>query len=125
VSSQLLGLILPWMPKELSPNSRAHWAVKAKAVKQYRGECRDLAYLAGWKRLECVKNWAIGQKLRLEIDFYKPSNRGDDDNLEAMFKAGRDGLSDAIGIDDKHFVAHRTICGVANGGRVIVRLTDE
>ena len=29
----------PFPPKELSPNSRLHWAKRAKAVKSYRQEC--------------------------------------------------------------------------------------
>lgn len=118
-------LTLPWMPRELSPNGRTHWHYKSRVAKSYRDSCHFLALQAKWQSLPCVSAWQPGQKLRLEIDFYKPSNRGDDDNLEAQFKSGRDGLSDAIGIDDKHFVAYRRVAGVVKGGKVVARLSAE
>lgn len=128
---EVMDLQLPWMPKELSPNARVHWSVKARAAKKYRADCRAAAMLAGLHRQPDIEGFrkqnlqTLGHKIRLEIDFYKPSNRGDDDNLEAMFKSGRDGISDAISIDDKCFVAVRNIYSPMQGGRVIVRLSAK
>ena len=31
-----ITITLPLPPKELSPNARPHWAVKARAIKSYR-----------------------------------------------------------------------------------------
>ncbi|MNC70101.1 hypothetical protein D3C75_1208780 [compost metagenome] len=53
------------------------------------------------------------------LEFVPPDRRRrDDDNLVAMFKAGRDGLADALGIDDNVFatqirVSKETIKGGA------------
>ena len=41
------------------------------------------------------------------IDFYPPDRRHrDDDNMISAFKAGRDGVADALGINDKRFRIH-------------------
>jgi crossover junction endodeoxyribonuclease RusA len=118
-------VILPWMPKELSPNSRCHWAVKSKKAKQYRNQCRLLAIESNLKYLPAVINWNNNKKILFEIDFYKPSRRGDDDNLEAQFKSGRDGISDAIGIDDKYFIAVRKVMNeTVKGGKVVIRILE-
>lgn len=34
-----VNVILPWPPKELSPNFRGHWAKLARAKKAYRLAC--------------------------------------------------------------------------------------
>lgn len=92
-----MQLTFPWFPKELSPNSRTHWAKLASVKKSYRTE---------W--------WAIGQeakkqplrdgKVHLIIDFYPPSKRHYDlDNCLASIKSGLDGLADALQVDDKRF----------------------
>jgi len=45
-------------------------------------------------------------RLLLSLEFLPPNrSRRDDDNLLAAFKAGRDGLADAMGIDDSLFVS--------------------
>ena len=89
---------LPWPPKELSPNARVHWTKKAKAAKAYRAECYMLAKAAGVKV-------PPGQRVALMIEFIPPDRRArDDDNCLASFKAGRDGIADALGVDDRRFV---------------------
>ena len=88
---------LPWPPKELSPNARVHWTKKAKAAKAYRMECFILAKASGVK--------APTGRVALSIEFVPPDRRRrDDDNCLACFKAGRDGIADALGIDDSNFV---------------------
>jgi crossover junction endodeoxyribonuclease RusA len=65
-----------------------------------------------------------GSKLALWLDFYPPDRRHrDDDNMIASFKAGRDGLALALGIDDKRF---RTFPYVQDkiGGYIKVRITQ-
>jgi len=95
-------LWLPWPPKECNPNARVHWSVKRRAVKAARNEAYILAIAAGWNRGE----WPEG-KLHFWIDFYPPTRRQpDDDNLLAAFKPCRDGVADALGIDDKRVVSH-------------------
>ena len=116
---------LPWPPSALSPNARKVWA-KINAAKAYRLECRvraleaniDTAYI---KAALAAKTHA----LHVFIDFYPPDRRSrDDDNLVAAFKSGRDGVADALGIDDKHFVTHPLLReSVVKGGQVTLTFT--
>jgi len=110
-------VVLPWPPKALSPNARVHWAVKSKAAAAYKAACWALCKQAGMVA-------PPHKKIALWLDFVPPNRRRrDDDNLVASFKSGRDGLADALGIDDKRF---RTFPFVSDdiGGFVRVRLTD-
>jgi crossover junction endodeoxyribonuclease RusA len=109
-------LTLGWPPKELSPNARTHWARKAKAAKAYRMACYVLA-------LQAKIIAPSDGRIHLWLDFYPPNRRArDDDNLIAAFKSGRDGLADALGIDDKRFQIHPLVKDEI-GGFVKVRLT--
>lgn len=110
-------VILPWPPKALSPNARVHWRVRAKAAKAYREAC-------GWacKAAGLTAPLTIG-KLHLWIDFYPPDKRRrDDDNLVASFKNGRDGVADALGLDDNCFITHPLVWSTI-GGMVKIRIT--
>lgn len=113
-----MEIMLPWPPKELSPNARVHWAVKNRAVKLYREYCAWLTKAAGvrvdWEGT--VHAW---------ITFFPPDRRHrDDDNLVAAFKAGRDGIADALVVDDKRFRIHPYLSDeVVKGGAVKVRLS--
>lgn len=109
-------LRLPWPPKELSPNARVHWSKRSKAAKAYRFECGLIARVAGIKPPD-------SERIALWIDFFPPDKRQrDDDNLLAAFKAGRDGIADALGINDKRFVSHPFV-QTETGGFVRVRIT--
>lgn len=108
---------LPWPPKQLSPNARTHWRAKAPITKAYRAEC---AWLCKAAKLTAPET---DGRIHLWIDFYAPDRRHrDDDNLVASFKSGRDGIADALGIDDKRFVCHPFVRDEI-GGKVVVRLT--
>jgi crossover junction endodeoxyribonuclease RusA len=111
------SLVLPWPPIALSPNARTHWRKKAPIAKAYKEACWALA-----KEAKLVV--PDDQGLALWLDFYPPDRRHrDDDNVIASFKAGRDGLALALGIDDKRFrcfpYLHTEI-----GGFVRVRITE-
>lgn len=113
------AVVLPWPPAELNPNKRLHWSVKRKHVKAYREACYLLAKEA---RLRVPTDGRIA----LWLDFFPPNmRRFDDDNLVAAFKAGRDGLADALGIDDRRFVVIPFVQTKTHpGGCVTVRLTN-
>lgn len=108
---------IPWPDKALSPNARTHWSVKAKAAKSYRKACWALALQAKLK-----VNW--DGPIYLTLIFCPPTNRArDDDNLLASLKAGRDGLADALKIDDKRFTVRKIEIGsVTPNGMVRVWL---
>lgn len=111
-------LELPWPPKELSPNARTHWAKRSKIAKNYRAACHVLCKAAGVSMPE-------GRAL-LVLEFVPPDRRKrDDDNCLAAFKSGRDGLADALGIDDHRFVTQISISDeITKGGAVRVQIRE-
>lgn len=112
-------LILPWPDRILHPNSRPHWAKLAKAKKAAR-ESAAWAAKAAWPDATLPEG-----RLHLWIDFYAPDKRRrDDDGLLSSMKAARDGIADALGIDDSRFVSHPWIKNeVRKGGQVEIRIT--
>ncbi|PJL51476.1 hypothetical protein B9Y74_05630 [Stenotrophomonas maltophilia] len=112
-------LILPWPSKELSPNRRVHWGTKAKAAKKDRAQAYILAVAAG-----CVP-WKSEGRVHLWVTFHPPTRMiPDDDNMLSRFKPQRDGIADALGIDDKRFISHPLVSTeVRKGGQVVVRIT--
>jgi len=110
-------LTLPWPPKQLSPNARLHWSVVAKVKKAYRMACFTQAINAGMRSIP----W--DGDVHLWIDIYPPDRRArDDDNVVASFKSGRDGLADALGVNDKRFRIHPYMKSEI-GGYIKVRFT--
>lgn len=120
MSSPAAPLILPWPAKQLSPNARVHWAVRSKAVKSARGLAKALTLEAGWHKQPLPEG-----RLHLWVTFYPPTRQlPDDDNMLARFKASRDGIAEALGIDDRRFVSHPFVHTTPHkGGRVVVRLS--
>lgn len=107
-------LVLPWPPKELSPNARVHWAQRARRAKAYRRACYWLAKAHGHRP-------AADGRLCVVVEFVPPDRRARDrDNMLASIKAGLDGVAEALGVNDARF--DLTI-GVADeiGGMVRVR----
>lgn len=124
-----IKLTLPWPPMELSQNSRVHRMVKARFTKKARADAyvitKQWMGLAGssmqmtWR--EVVESEV---KLAFLLDFYPPDRRDhDDDNLIGRFKPSRDGIAQALGINDRKF---RTIPNVHDethlGGKVVVTI---
>lgn len=107
---------LPWPPKELSPNARVHWTVRSRNAKSYRSACHLITKMA---RPEVPAGQIV-----LALEFVPPDRRArDDDNLVASFKAGRDGIAEALGVDDKTFVTEfRMSTETRPGGMVRVTL---
>ena len=109
-------IVLPWPPRALNPNKRCHWSVKSKAAKGYREACRLLTKQSG-----ALIDWE--GDVHVWIDFYPPDKRHrDDDNMIAAFMSGRDGMADALGINDKRFRIHPYVKEQI-GGMVKVRFT--
>jgi len=109
-------LTLPWPPRELSPNARTHWRRAAPIKAKYRDACYILA-----KQSRIAIDW--DGDVHVWIDFYPPDRRHrDDDNMIAAFKAGRDGVAEAVGVNDKRFRTHPYVKDQI-GGMVKVRFT--
>ena len=114
-------IVLPWPSAALSPNARnGHWAARKRAAEAGRREGFVAARLAGWG-----KGSAPDGRVHLWIDFYPPTRRmPDDDNMLARFKAYRDGIADALDVDDSRFVSHPYVKEQPRkGGEVRVRIT--
>jgi crossover junction endodeoxyribonuclease RusA len=94
---------VPYPPMELNPNHHCHWRVKAPIAKRYLRDCFYLCKQAGFKKQILEGN----QKVHVFVDFYLPDNRvRDEDNAIASAKKIFDAISEAIGIDDRHFKIH-------------------
>lgn len=116
------SLVLPWPDRTLHPNERPHWRVLAKAKKAARENACILAKVHFAQRPQDFKK---AGRLDLWIEFYPPNKRRrDDDGLISSFKSYRDGIADALGIDDSRFVTHPFVSDkVRPGGVVEVRIT--
>lgn len=90
-----MTLTLPIPPRALSPNGpQGLWRKKAKA----KAEARNIAKLI---TLSALGGHPAPSFTRYTLTFYHKTNqRRDDDNLSAMFKSYRDGIADALRIDD-------------------------
>lgn len=92
-----MNIIIPWPPKELSPNARTHHMKRASIAKKYKQACWALA-MAGMRPVP-----AYG-KITVSMTFCPPDNRRRDmDNALAACKAAIDGIAAAIGVDDSRF----------------------
>ena len=115
----MITLEMPWPPRELSPNARVHYMVRSRKAKQYRAACHLIT------RAECL---TVGEgTLSMSLVFVPPTRRGrDDDNLIASFKAGRDGIAQALGIDDSRIRLENPQISdqTPPGGRVFVTLRE-
>ncbi len=111
-------ICFPWPPNELSPNVKAHWAVKARAAKKYKADCVRLLWAWGLKPQP--QNWG----LCLVVSFYPPDRRRRDvDNMLASFKYGIDAVAYVSCVDDSNFEIIPRNMGPSRGGRVEVMLS--
>lgn len=110
---------LDWPSRKLSPNARTHWAALAGAKRVYRNNCTWLAKAAILQQGQPLATIP----LPVLVTFNPPDKRGrDTDNMLASVKAGLDGVADAIGIDDKHWVLTIARGEPVKGGRVVVQI---
>ncbi|CAB4120980.1 hypothetical protein UFOVP4_41 [uncultured Caudovirales phage] len=98
--SDMLRIEMPWPPMGLNPNAGLHWSKKHRLITAYRavGLSRAQDAMIGFEPLNPAGMLAV------VITFYPPDRRHrDDDNMIAAFKAGRDGVADGIGVNDRRF----------------------
>ena len=110
-----MSISLPWPDRVLSPNSRAHWSRRAKAVKA----ARTLAYWLAHMGMTDLPDGPVP----VRVVFHPPDKRGRDlDNMLASCKAYLDGISDAYGINDNRFRPVPELGDVVKGGCVSVTI---
>ena len=97
--SSLMRVVLPWPPKELSPNSRAHWATQSRVRASYKRACHICAQNSG-----IFKVSEPTSKFDVRVIFYPPDRRHRDrDNMAASIKYGLDSIAEAMGVNDRLF----------------------
>ena len=110
-----MTISLPYPPANLSPNARLHWAAKARAVRVYR--------LIAWTNAYGYLADTSERPLPVQITFHPPDRRRRDrDNMIAAFKAGADGIADAIGVDDGEWSPTYLVGEPVKGGKVTVTI---
>lgn len=119
-----MRIILPWPDKRLLPNARAHWRTKATVTKKARADATIATYGALGCGLREVRSALAGEgKIALTVTFYPPDERRrDDDGMVSSFKAARDGIADALGVDDRRFRPHYIFADPEAPGRIEVAL---
>lgn len=107
-----ISITYPWPDYRLSPNGRtkSHGLI-ARLTKQVRKKAADLTWDRGLTP-------AVSAKLDQMI-FHPPSARWDDDNARAIGKPVRDGIADALGVDDKSFSPDVPVREPIKGGAIV------
>jgi crossover junction endodeoxyribonuclease RusA len=114
----VIEITVPYPPKELNPNTKLHWAAKMGYIKMYRGTCKSIAG-------ESSHVLPDGD-LVLDLEFFPPDNRRrDDDNMISSFKAGRDGIAEALELDDVRFQLRVRTRDKFPGGKVVVKIYED
>jgi crossover junction endodeoxyribonuclease RusA len=111
-------------PREVSPNARVHWRVKARATRGFREA-------AAWATLDAVYGEGVtdelfrnGVVMDAEIRWGRGRKRIDDDNAWASLKAARDGIAAVLHEDDARMTCGR-LTQTRGDGRVIVVLRER
>lgn len=109
MGSDRLSIVLPLPPAACSPNARAHWRTKHRAMQVYR----EAAYLAAMAAIRAARPPLAGlpwQTATEQATFaFRQARRRDADNLLASLKAAFDGLADAGVVIDDCGLTHRPV----------------
>ena len=118
---------LPMWPKELWPNSRVHWRVKARATKKYRESGYLAAIAARNLRLrDETLNLPWRSATVQSYCYFATRRRRDPDNCLASLKGGFDGLvSGGILVDDDLLTHFLKIEWDRDNPRVVITLTQQ
>lgn len=105
---------------KLSPNARTHHMQKANITKKARSDSKFIALSAGAGSLAKTG-------LQVRVNFYPSTKRRrDEDNVIGAFKAYRDGIADAIGVDDCYIeFDYKLNRDTRKGGVTIVSINSE
>lgn len=119
-----LSVELPWPPYGLSPNGRLNRFLKAKLIKSAR---KDAYWLARKAMLQAGLDAPIhpGDNGVHVVYYCTPPTRArpDDDNMMGRLKAMRDGVADALGVNDRCFHTSVEFRPAQKPARVLMVLT--
>lgn len=125
-----LTITMPLPYPRLTPNLRLGWRERARLTREQREMAhwwaRQSAVLAEHRRTGAGPFFPTG-RVRLDVTMcLAPGFRQlDDDNAWASLKAIRDGLADALELDDKYFTQGRLAYALEQTGTVTITLTEE
>ena len=121
-ANKLAGITfeLEYPNAKLSPNARTHHMQKANITKKVRSDAKLIALSAGAGSLD-----KIG--LQIRVTFYPATNRRrDEDNVIGAFKAYRDGIADALGVDDADVeFDYKLLKETRGGGATVVQINSD
>ncbi|HEL4830217.1 TPA: hypothetical protein UN269_000097 [Stenotrophomonas maltophilia] len=116
-------LILLWPSKDLSPNARVPFRVKASATKYARQAAVVLTHEAGWRALQLPPG-----KLHLWGGLQQAPRKAlpDNENMLKRLKTYPNGIAQVPGIDGKRFISHPLVSSEHRpGGWVVIRITGR
>ena len=116
-----MRITLPWPNRNLFPNAvrRLHWSALAEHRKTARIVGRYLAIEAG------ARHRTFPERPEVLVTFNPPDRRKrDDDGCIGALKHYRDGIADAIGIDDANWRVSYAMGDPTPKGAVIVEIAE-
>lgn len=116
---------LPWPDKRLTPNAkrRKHWSGYRPAEKADRTTAQILTLSAMQHQRVSHSRFAGDDKIPVNVTFFPPDRRHrDDDGMIGAFKHMRDGIADALGVNDRRFLPTYAIADADKPGRVVVEI---
>lgn len=118
-----MNITLPWPDRKLSPNARLHWRAKVGPKQDAKRQAAWLTAAApGYREVRSALASTEG-KIPVKVTFYPPDRRHrDDDNMVGSFKSWRDGIADALHIDDRRFQPEYHFADPERPGRIEVAL---
>lgn len=121
----MIRVELPWPDKALSPNARgSHWP-RTDAAKKARADAfwatRQAMGATLGPKVTKLAHDGVSDVILNQVAHPPDKRDRDRDGVDARLKAARDGISDATGINDKHFRPTGIEWGeVVPGGRIII-----
>ncbi|AJA07435.1 hypothetical protein SKP52_02500 [Sphingopyxis fribergensis] len=116
-------MTLPWPHPMTFPNAkrRLHWSKYQPHCNRARGEARLVT--RGWMNANPAQRPDANAPLSLRVTFQPPNRiRRDDDGMIGAFKHLRDGIADALGMDDRLFRPEYHFAEPLKPGAVIVEI---
>lgn len=120
--TESITVTLPWPDRALWQNSRVHWTVRRSATKSHRQRAHFEAQWAGSRHLRIT-----GQPLLVWAIHPPDKRRRDLPNVIGALKPAIDGIQDALGIDDRHFLHQwpQHFGEPVKGGLIIVKISSH
>ena len=105
---------------KLSPNARTHHMQKASITKKARSYAKLVALSSGAGSLD-------KSGIQVRVTFYPATKRRrDEDNVIGAFKAYRDGIADALGVDDSDIeFDYKLLKETRKGGVTVVQINSD